>query len=97
MGNLFGNGRCIMTGEQYPSDNDDLTVADIIGDAFPSAMELADSLSEHELRNRLAELHEQRIDTQAKIAELQSQSRRLTSESLLTQEALRIASDKNLE
>lgn len=87
-----------MTGEANPvSSEGDFSIADMLGANFPSPIELADTMSEAEIRNRIAEIEEQRISTKAEIARLESEDRRLRGESILTQEALRIATDKGLE
>lgn len=75
----------------------DFGVADILGDTYESPVDLAASMSEAEIRNRIAALEAARLDTEAEIAQLQSRATRLQNQTLISHEALRIATDKNLE
>ncbi len=75
----------------------ELTVADILGDAFETPFELSEALTENQIRDRIAQLHEQRATVDTEIALLQSKRKRLRSQTFLAQDALRIALDKGLE
>ncbi len=79
------------------SSKGNLTVADILEESFESPIELASSMSEGQIRDRLTKLFDERAAVDAEIALLQSRRRRLRSQAFLAQDALRIAADKGLE
>ena len=87
-----------MTGiEGLGGSGDELVVADILGDSYDSPIELADAMSEGEISNHIAALSAERLAVDADIAMLEAKRHRLRGQSLIAQEALRIARDRGLE
>ncbi|HRJ06408.1 MAG TPA: hypothetical protein PK096_02705 [Candidatus Saccharibacteria bacterium] len=75
----------------------DLNVSDVLGDIYESAVDLAGSMTEADIRNRIAALESARLDVEAQIVQLQSRATRLQNQTLIAHDALRIVSDKGLE
>lgn len=86
-----------MSTHENVSDGGEFNIADILGENYPSPSELADSMSETQLHDMVADLAERDLDLQTQIAQLQSERRKLRSEKLIAQDAIRITRDKGLE
>ena len=86
-----------MSGHEAGSDDSEFNIADILGDNYPSPSELADSMDETELHDMIAGLNERDLDLQSQIVQLQSERKKLSTERLIAQDAIRISRDRGLE
>ncbi len=83
--------------EAFDKSGNDLTVAEFTGDNYPSPVQIANKLSEDEIRDALTKYAEAILDTEEEIAKLQSLKLRQLNERMIYIEAFQIARDKGLE
>jgi hypothetical protein len=83
--------------EAFDKSGNDLTVAEFTGDNYPSPVQIANTLSEGEIRDALAQQYEAILDTEQEIARLQSLKQRQLNERMIYIDAFQIARDKDLE